>query len=219
MKNRNLEDLEMGLVEANFICIDKNQKSLWEERGFEEQRDFPIFLSQLEDNETVMLGIPKTIIEFGLNNLIYAKVLEASTCLGTYGMGGPGFFGLLCDTKKGPFWLTLAIWCSGQYVMMDGRVIECHSDYSRQYNPWLNKEDDNLNSILAGSVINNINLSADECKIGLTFIDNSDHEIVIYRFSTHLPPMGNGSPRKPAFETGSLPDYLLVTYEGTVLQV
>lgn len=69
-------------MEANFIWIDNNQKSLWLKRGFEEQRDYPIFLCELKDNETVMLGIPKTIIEFGISNFINAKVLKASACLG-----------------------------------------------------------------------------------------------------------------------------------------
>lgn len=189
IKKRNLKNLEMGLVKANFVCIHKKQKSLWVERGFEEQRNYPIFLHKLKRDETVMLGIPKTIIEFGINNFVNAKVLEASTCFGTYGMGGPGFFGLLCDTKQGHFELTLTIWGSGQYVMMDGRVIECHPVYIEQYNPWIQRTDKELNSILIGAVINSIELSAAECKMILKFIDNTEHEIVIYRYNKNLPPM------------------------------
>jgi hypothetical protein len=216
---RNLEELNMGLVEANFVCIHKSEKAIWLGRGFEEQRDFPIFLGELNDDETVMLGIPRTISDFGASNFEGAKVLKISTSLGTYGMGGPGFFGLLCGTKQGHFWLTFTVWGSGQYVMMDKRVIECHSAYSEQYSPWRNKGDDELNFIFAESVITNINLSAEECKINLTFIDGTNHEMIMYKYNKNLPPMGNGKPRKPAFEEGTLLDYLLVTYEYTVLQV
>lgn len=209
----------MGLVEANFVIIDKHEKSLWVERGFKEQRKYPIFLYELEDDETVMLGIPKTINDFGVSNFVGSKVLEVSTCLGTYGMGGPGFFGLLCDTMQGHFWLTFTVWCSGEYILLDDRVIECHPNYNEQYTPWRCETDDELNSILLEAVISVIDLSDSECKMSLRFIDGTHHEMIIYRYSEKLSPMGNGDARKPAFETGNLSDYLLVTYDSTVLQV
>lgn len=218
-KKRNLMELDMGFVEANFVIIEKNEKTLWVTRGFEEQREYPIFLYELEDDETVMLGIPKTIHDFGVSNFIGSKVLKVSTRLGTYGMGGPGFFGLLCDTMRGHFWLTFTVWDSSEYIMMDDRVIECHPDYNRAYTPWKCKTDNELNSILSEAIISIIDLSDSECKMSLRFTDGTDHEIVIYRYSEKLPPMGNGDSRKPAFEEGNLSDYLLITYEGTVLQV
>lgn len=209
----------MGFVEANFVIIKKHEKTLWVERGFEEQREYPIFLYELEDDETVMLGVPETINDFGVSSFVGSKVLEVSNCLGTYGMGGPGFFGLLCDTIQGNFWLTFTVWYSGEYIMMDGRVMKCHSVYNGQYTPWICKTDHELNSILSQAMISDIDLSDSECKMSLRFIDGTDHKIVIYRYSEKLPPMGNGNSRKPAFEEGSLSDYLLVTYENTVLQV
>lgn len=38
-------------------------------------RDYPIFLSKPEDDETVMLRISKTIPEFGAANFVCAKIL------------------------------------------------------------------------------------------------------------------------------------------------
>jgi len=219
MSKRNLEDLKMGLVEANFVCIDKRDKSLWLERGFAENRDYPIFLNELEDDETVMLGIPETIDGFGTDNLVDAKIIDVSTCLGTYGMGGPGFFGLSCDTAKGAFWLTFTVWGSGQYAVLDDRVIECHPQYNDQYNPWWSRNRDECKSIVIGAVIKQVELFDTECRIVIEAEDGGRHQVMIYKYSEKLPPMGNGKPRKAAFESGIITDYLLVTYEGTVLQV
>jgi len=41
-----------------------------------------------------MLGIPSKIEEFGIEKLKNSRITDVSTLCGTYGMGGPGFFGL-----------------------------------------------------------------------------------------------------------------------------
>lgn len=209
----------MGLVEANFVCIEKKDKQMWLERGFEEQRDFPIFFGDLEEEETVMLGVPKTITAFGTALFIEAQVVEVSTRLGTYGMGGPGFFGLLCQTLQGTFWLTMTVWSSGEYVMLDGRVIECPSQYEAQYHPWQIGDDEEINVLLKDATIKGIDLSDTECRINFECRNGMQHEAVIYQYHDQLPPMGDGEPRKRAFTTGTLSDCLLVTYEDTVLLV
>ncbi|MNJ48943.1 hypothetical protein D3C77_441540 [compost metagenome] len=72
---------------------------------------------------------------------------------------------------------------------MDQRVVECHPNYDDEYNLWIKDKDD------------------------------TEHELVIYNNNEKLPRMGNGEPRKDAFESGVMTDYLLVTYEDTGLHV
>lgn len=209
----------MGIVKANFVCIDKKDRQLWVERGFEECQDFPSFFALHEGKETVMLGVPKTIVEFGIDNFIGAKVLEVSTHLGTYGMGGPGFFGLLCETRSGDFWLTMAVWAASEYIFIDERIVECHPKYDKQYNPWHTETSDIVDFMLKGATIKNLTLSETECRISLKTSNCIEHEMLICKFNENQPPMGNGDARKNAFEEGILSDYLLVTYKDTDLEV
>jgi hypothetical protein len=214
-----LWNLQMGLVEANFAVIDNAEKPTWIERGFTECREFPIFLNELDEDKTVMLGVPRTIDEFGTDELLNARILDVSTHLGTYGMGGPGFFGILCEARPDPVWLNVALWGAESYVLLDGRVIGCHSDYYPQYHPWTEKSHDELFRVFKNAVITAIDLTVRDCALRFVSADRMKHECVICRFSDKLPPQGNGEPRKPAFEDGKMSDYLLVTYVDTVLQV
>jgi len=227
---RNLEELNMGMVKANFIDISVFQKRKWIKREFAEYKkcNYMAYWNRLipiyNPFKTVMLGEPKTITGFGADNFIDSKILGASTFHGTYGMGGAGFFGLLCDTKKGQFNLIYTIWASSEYVLLDGRVIECHPNYINQYNPWeahgeIKYKISGKNSVLKDAVITGIELSKQECKMTLNFKDGSMHKMIFYNYSDKLPPHGSGEKRKKAFETGNLPDYLLVTYKETELYV
>ena len=224
MSKKDFKNLKMGIVEANFILIDKKDKSIWIERGFEEDRKFPLCRRKLKSYETIMLGVPKTIIEFGIEKFIGATIIEACTYHGTYGEGGPGFFGLSCDTKQGIFYLIFTVWCSGEYSMIDDRVIECHPKYNNQYNPWYLWDDSgiitDIGNILSGTVVKNIELLDSECRIILQFNDDTEHKMFFYKYNEKLSPMGGiEQPRKEAFTTGVIADYLLVTYKGTHLQV
>lgn len=45
---------------------------------------------------------------------------EICLYVGTYGMGGPGFFGLRLGTE----WLVVAIWGAASWILVDGRIVE-----------------------------------------------------------------------------------------------
>ena len=62
-------------------------------------------------------------------NLIGRRVLAWTVHGGTYGMGGPGFFGLELDHPVEE-WLILKLWSSGHWIKVNGeRYLECD-------NPW-----------------------------------------------------------------------------------
>lgn len=55
-----------------------------------------------------------------------ARVVEVSTHLGTYGMGGMGFFGLRVEggAPAGTRWLVVTLWGAESWATLDGCVIE-----------------------------------------------------------------------------------------------
>jgi hypothetical protein len=159
-QKRRLFNLNMGAVRSCYVLTDKSKITLWAERGYKEYQDFKLFKLNPKENETVVLGIPKTISEFGECNFINTQILDCSPHRGTSGMGGPGFFGLLCNTAKGEFWLTVAFYSSCLYMLLDGTVIECHPDFDNLYNPWYHAFEvggrEKFKSIFTGAKIGDI---------------------------------------------------------------
>ena len=66
---------------------------------------------------------PVALRQAGVGRIIGRRVIEWSDSLGTYGMGGPGFFGLyLAESEAYPAeWLVLTLWGAGEWVLLDGR--------------------------------------------------------------------------------------------------
>lgn len=65
---------------------------------------------------------PMTLAEYGTNRIIGRDIVDMSICIGSYGMGGPGFFGLcLSKTEKYPEeWLILTLWGATHWLQVDG---------------------------------------------------------------------------------------------------
>lgn len=65
---------------------------------------------------------PLTLAEYGVNRIVGRKTIDMSTCIGSYGMGGPGFFGLcLAKTESFPEeWLILTLWGATSWLQLDG---------------------------------------------------------------------------------------------------
>ncbi len=56
------------------------------------------------------------------DKLIGRTVLEISDHVGSYGMGGPGFFGLRFDKE----WLVVAIWGADEWITAEGQRMKTH---------------------------------------------------------------------------------------------
>jgi hypothetical protein len=93
------------------------------------------------------------------------RVFELSTHVGTYGMGGPGFFGLLLD----PEWLVVAVWGAASWIHCDGRMVEDHFFVDqKRARPWITLDGDELSPKVVGSKINAFQVSARALSIGLS---------------------------------------------------
>ena len=76
-----------------------------------------IIKSRAPERETIVPATSETVIG--------RKVVEWSTHCGTYGMGGPGFFGLRFDNDE---WLILQLWGSEGWLHINHRVLSANSD-------------------------------------------------------------------------------------------
>jgi hypothetical protein len=65
---------------------------------------------------------PATIREVGIENFVGRKVISACWCLGSYGMGGPGFAGVGFEkTRERPCeWLVLCLWGATEWLRVNG---------------------------------------------------------------------------------------------------
>lgn len=73
---------------------------------------------------------PPTLRQVGIDRVVGRTVLSACCHLGSYGMGGPGFLGLQL-ARAGEFpeeWLVLCLWAAADWVLYDGKPIDCHPD-------------------------------------------------------------------------------------------
>lgn len=102
---------------------------------------------------------PKSLRRVGVRRITGRKVITWQQ-LGSYGMGGPGFFGLeLAARGRYPReWLVLTLWGAGGWLLLDGRWLEAHpSQYHIQrplFSNFGGTEDwDELTGSLAGAKV------------------------------------------------------------------
>ena len=126
--------LNMGFIQSCTLIVEKSALPSWLARGWIElpYRRLPFQLA-LRKGETIIAGRPHTLAERGAASIIGARVEGYHLTLGSYGMGGAGFFGLLLPPHGAVAereYLVAAVWGAEEYVFLDGRIIGCHpNDY------------------------------------------------------------------------------------------
>ncbi|MCP3772315.1 hypothetical protein NLX71_03160 [Paenibacillus sp. MZ04-78.2] len=82
-----------------------------ERKGWIEAPGYADFLYEAEEREAMPLGIPRRLTDDGPERLIGAEIVDFGANYGTYGMGGPGFFGLTFVSPEGEErTLVYAVW-------------------------------------------------------------------------------------------------------------
>ena len=217
-------NLNLGLVKENFVIVKNKERKIWEDRGFKKIRKYPIFHYKPNSAESIMLGVPLNIEKFGVKKFNGNHILDVCTCCGTYGMGGPGFFGIKIQGDYGTRWLTYCIWSAGEHILLDENILECHPDFSAQYKPII-CFDDYSNSIkslkerLTNMTIEEIFVSKDAFEIKLIDDKSKKHSIKSFKFSEKFPEQCGTGKKRNSYEIGEMKDYLLVTYDETHLKV
>lgn len=75
--------------------------------------------------------------------------------IGTYGMGGPGFFGFRLDQQ----WLVVAIWGAGDWVFANNRLVTdlFHAERGRP-KPWIGEHGDDLSPLVVGTTVESVHV-------------------------------------------------------------
>ena len=113
---------------------------------------------------------------------------EVGTHVGTYGMGGPGFFGL----RLGGEWLVVAVWGAASWVEAEGRAVEdWFWDANGRPRPWITERGDELSGRLVGRPVASFTLGKRSLAVGVGGLTLS-----IAESSAGRPVLeGNGQPR------------------------
>ena len=227
MKKHDFLNLKIGAIEQYSMVVKKTELEYWKNLGwltFTEislpKGDEQAFLlyGKMKKSEMLIFNRPNLLKNIQIDKLIGLEIKEVSTHLGTYGMGGAGFFGLLLENSE---FLTYAVWGAGNYVIIDHRVVECNPDLYEKTKPWLSNfgEDqnwDDLTTYISGSKIENILLTTETCNITLKK-SNKKIEITFVKNDNRLPrKVGR---KRNAFKKGVISDYLLFQHENGTLIV
>ena len=124
-------DLQQGNVENYCMMVHKAEVPQWYEQGW--LPHYAVGLSRREANRASMvygfMRFKRDVLLFGRpeyladKSPIGRKIVGFCTHLGTYGMGGPGFFGLLLDTDE---YLVYTAWHAGYSTLLDNRAVEIY---------------------------------------------------------------------------------------------
>ena len=82
--------------------------------------------------------IPPTLrdVRGGYQRILNRTITEVCNCMGTYGMGGPGFFGLKLEKlpKKYPEeWLVLRLWGADNWLHYNNKILDCHPNQHKDF--------------------------------------------------------------------------------------
>ena len=217
-------DLQQGNVESYCMMVPKKEARQWCGQGW--LAHYAVGLSRREANRASMIyglmRFQRDILLFNRPVLLADKsvvgreITGFSTCLGTYGMGGPGFFGLLLDTDE---YLVYTAWYSGFCTLLDGRPIEVYPQTENAVRGWFCDFEqgwDDLSPVLNGCEITGCTLIEHGCVLNLEK-GGATHVLEFVRQDGRIPP--NGSEARSAYESGSIADYLMFQHKDAWLVV
>lgn len=217
-------DLQQGNVESYCMMVPKKEALQWYGQGW--LAHYAVGLSRGDANRASMIyglmRFQRDILLFNRPVLLTDKFVVGreitgfSTRLGTYGMGGPGFFGLLLDTDE---YLVYTVWCAGFYTLLDGRPIEVYPQTDNAVRGWFcNFEQgwDDLSPVLNGCEITGCTFAEHGCTLSLEK-GGATHVLEFVRQDGRIPP--NCGEARSAYESGTITDYLMFQHKDAWLVV
>jgi hypothetical protein len=227
MKNHSYLDLKIGAIEQYSMIVEKQNLERWKKMGWLTYKEIGLpkgdekasMLYGEFNKRTEMLIFNKPVLlrERTKSEIVGRKISGITTSLGTYGMGGAGFFGLLLDNSE---FLTYAVWSAGDYVLINDRVVECHPDLYHKTRPWTsyfgeNRTWDDLSDFLVGSIVKDYSISK-EIFILTTSNEKEVFKIEFVKNDIRLPrEVGR---KRNAFKKGVISDYILFQHQdGTLI--
>ncbi len=132
----------------------------------------------------------------GVGRILGREIIAWNHALGSYGMGGPGFFGLHL-AASGAFpseWLVLTLWAADNWLLFDGRWVAAHPNQYHIQRPLVSyfggDEDwDELSEKLLGATIVDANIADNISRLSIEK-DGMAHQLEIPDNSSILPSHG-----------------------------
>ncbi len=146
---------------------------------------------------------PQTLTQLGVDRVVGRRIIGWKGCHGSYGMGGPGFFGVELEAMAQ--WpcehLVLTLWGAPQWLLLDGRWIEAHPNQYHIQRPLSsnfgrNMTWDEVTPPLAGGTIERFELHDDSCQLVVRG-PGGQHVIELPQDTSRLPVHGGSlDPRR-----------------------
>jgi uncharacterized protein YuzE len=226
MTEHNYLNLKIGDIEQYSMVVKKKDLPKWKKTGWleyteiglpEGDEEADMLYGEIKKNEQLIFNRPKLIKEIDKTNIIGLEILDFSSHLGTYGMGGAGFFGLLLSNDE---YLTYTVWNAGDYVIINDRVVECNPDLYNKTKPWISNFGDDktwnlLTEYISGGKIIDYRINNDSFEIEVD--NNGDTFKVNFVKNDKRLPRKVGRKRN-AYKKGHIEDYILFQHkEGTLI--
>ncbi len=228
MKEHDYLDLNIGDIGQYAMIVNKKELENWKKKGWLTYEE--VHLPEGDENaamlygklnkktETLLFNRPTLLRDSIKEEITGRKIISVSTHLGTYGMGGAGFFGILLDHRE---FLTYAVWGAGRYVVIDNRMVECDPEFYPTTKPWMSdfggdQTWDDLTDYITGSTIIDYQFTPDLFRMKAEKNGQTIH-IEFVRNDKRLP--GKSGKVKNAYKRGEISDYILFQHEEGVLIV
>lgn len=151
----------------------------------------------ISDEEQSDIGPSAELVDFkpapvSENDLVGRGVDEITTHAGSYGMGGPGFFGI----RLGEQWLIVSIWGAGEWLNLGGRrVMDSYHERHGTPVPWISTKGDELSPLLVGRKITSLSITKTTMALGF-----SDDVFLRIEDESTSRPIFEGTKQERAFE-------------------
>ncbi|MBN1545929.1 MAG: hypothetical protein JW902_04645 [Syntrophaceae bacterium] len=158
-----------------------------------------------------------TLLNRGIGSIIGQSIWQINFSMGSYGMGGPGFVGLLLGSQQGSEeWMVFTIWGADWSMLFDDHWVGAHPMFYQQQKPLRSDvlsggkllEWDNFSGqIINGKIV-------DAKLTDKTFVMSIEQNGIRHKFEVldedpRLPPMPKGGPRRTLSAADKLGDYII----------
>jgi hypothetical protein len=135
-------------------------------------------------------------------------IVDSSSYLGSYGMGGPGFFGLKCRKGLRSFWIVFVLWGAAEWLTLDGKLLK--SGLTESERELYEDRGVIAEETVHGGSLQSIDFTADYVTLTVRKADAA-HIFELRRDGTTLPPW-RGSGEKKVFPSHeSLKDAIIIS--------
>ncbi len=167
----------------------------------------------------------QNILNRSVDELIGKKIKGINFTMGTYGMGGPGFVGLLLeDSKSNQEWMVFTIWAAADSLLLNDKWVGAHPMFYDQQKPLYSNilskgevlEWDNVSPEIIGGAILKADLKNKSFTININ-LNGKIHKLELLDEDPRLSPMPSGEKRKALKDGDQMGKYIVFHEIGGML--